>query len=229
MATKKRQTRKLSRVTAERLEELRTESSLTVAEFAKRCQLPGKQIPAHTTFVAWRSGGSIPGGEYLRQIAVEFGVTTDWLLGIAGAAKHANQARSDSSLETDLAGAVERELRNRIPPTVPGAREPYVWRVLGSAALESAIHSLEIDAHQALERQRARTAFLVDVDSLNRAVSPITDRLEKGQEISDREATVAQHLLSVSRRILDRVEIPVAEGPGARVMLFPESQVAESA
>ena len=158
------------------------ESNLTVAEFAERCKLPGKPSPAHTTFVAWRSGGSIPGGEYLRQIAVEFGVTTDWLLGIAGAAKHPNQSRSDSTLAADLAGAVERELRQRVPPTVAGAPEPYVWRVLGDAALQSVIDTLEVDAHQALTRQRARMAFLVDVESLSRAVRPITDRLARGEE-----------------------------------------------
>ena len=204
------------------------ESNLTVAEFAERCKLPGKPSPAHTTFVAWRSGGSIPGGEYLRQIAVEFGVTTDWLLGIAGAAKHPNQSRSDSSLATDLAGAVERELRQRVPPTVPGAPGPYVWRVLGDAALQSVIDTLEVDAHQALERQRARTAFIADVESLNRAVRPITDRLARGDDISEREAAIAQRLLAVSQRILDRVDPQPEAGGDVRVMLFPES-VAESA
>ena len=54
MPTKKRQPRKLAKITAERLEELRMESNLTVAEFAERCKLPGKPSPAHTTFVAWR-------------------------------------------------------------------------------------------------------------------------------------------------------------------------------
>jgi transcriptional regulator with XRE-family HTH domain len=202
MATKKRQPRKLARVTAERLEELRVEANLTVAEFAERCKLPGKPSPAHTTFVAWRTGGSIPGGEYLRQIAVEFGVTTDWLLGIAGAAKHPNQTRSESALAEDLAGAVERELRQRVPPTVPGAPEPFVWR--------------------------ARTAFLADVESLNRAVRPITDRLARGEDISEREAAIAQRLLAVSQRILERVEPQAEAGSEVRVMLFPES-VAESA
>jgi len=201
---------------------------LTVAEFAERCKLPGKAAPAHTTFVAWRSGGSIPGGEYLRQIAVEFGVTTDWLLGIAGASKHPNQTRSESALAEDLAGAVERELRQRVPPTVPGAPEPYVWRVLGDAALQSVIDTLEVDAHQALERQRARTAFLADVESLNRAVRPITDRLARGDEISEREAAIAQRLVAVSQRILERVSPQPDSGPDARVMLFPES-AAESA
>lgn len=204
------------------------ESNLTVAEFAERCKLPGKPSPAHTTFVAWRSGGSIPGGEYLRQIAVEFGVTTDWLLGIAGAAKHPNQSRSDTTLAADLAGAVERELRQRVPPTVAGAPEPYVWRVLGDAALQSVIDTLEVDAHQALTRQRARTAFLVDVESLSRAVRPITDRLARGEEVSEREAAIAQRLLAASQRMLDRVERQAEAEPGARVMLFPESVAASA-
>ena len=155
-------------------------------------------------------------------------MTTDWLLGIAGAAKHPNQSRSESTLAADLASAVERELRQRVPPTVAGAPEPYVWRVLGDAALQSVIDTLEADAHQALTRQRARTAFLVDVESLTRAVRPITDRLARGEDVSEREAAIAQRLLAASQRILDRVEPQSEAEPGTRVMLFPES-VAESA
>jgi transcriptional regulator with XRE-family HTH domain len=224
MATKKRQARKLARVTAERLEELRMESSLTVAEFAERCKLPGKPSPAHTTFVAWRSGGSIPGGEYLRQIAVEFGVTTDWLLGIAGAAKHPNQSRSDAELAEDLASAAERELRQRVPPTVPGAAEPFEWRVMGDVALESVLDTLEADAHRALERQRARTAFLTDVESLQRAVRPITERLARGEEISEREAAIAQRLVAATQRVLERMQEQSETGDDARVVLRPEAR-----
>lgn len=198
------------------------EANLTVAEFAERCKLPGKPSPAHTTFVAWRSGGSIPGGEYLRQIAVEFGVTTDWLLGIAGAAKHPTQTRSEAELAADLASAVERELKQRVPPTIPGATEPYEWRVLGDVALQSVIDSLEVDAHRALERQRARTAFLTDVESLHRAVRPITDRLARGEEISEREAAIAQRLLAATQRVLERIQAQPEDDGDTRVLLQQE-------
>ena len=222
MPTKTRQRRKLARLTAERLEELRMEADLTVAEFAERCAIPGKPSPAHTTFVAWRSGGSMPGGEYLRQIAIEFGVTTDWLLGIVGAPKHPNQTRSDTSLASDLAGAVERELRRRVPPTVPGAPEPYAWRVFGEAALRSVIDTLEIDAHEALERQRARTALLADAQSLSQAVRPVAERLASGEDMTERDAAIAERLLAVSQRLLDRVSPQSSPSADARVALLPE-------
>ncbi len=78
----------LAKVTAERLEELRRNHSLTVQQFADRCRRePGVGV-GHSMIVAWRNGRSVPGGAYLRHIAETFGVTTDWILGIQNAPKY---------------------------------------------------------------------------------------------------------------------------------------------
>lgn len=65
----------------------------------------------------------MPGGQYLRRIAEQFSVTTDWLLGIEGAPMYPKQRRTQSELKEDLTEHLKRVVSSRLnsamKPLVP--------------------------------------------------------------------------------------------------------------
>jgi len=84
----------------DRLEELRRERGLNYSQFARAAGVP---LPQYN---AWRNSGVVPGGAFLKQMAVTLGVTVDWLLCIEGARKRPGQSLPDVEIEKEVAAYV---------------------------------------------------------------------------------------------------------------------------
>lgn len=103
--------RKLS-LTARRLEEVREETRdqqgkpLSQEAFAKRARV------SRQAYQLWLKGRT-PSGDSLRQIAEQFGVSADWLLGIEGAPKSRLHNAADPS-ENALADRIARAVSARL-------------------------------------------------------------------------------------------------------------------
>lgn len=143
MQTKKRPSSKrqrrvgLARVTAERLEEVRRDAGMTVAQFAAACREGRGGVVGHSSMVAWRAGRSVPGGDYLRRIAAKFGVSVDWLLGLEGAPKFRLQVRSQPALAIDFGEHCRRAASAMLARTCPWV-EPAMLQVDATTALDMA-------------------------------------------------------------------------------------------
>ena len=64
------------KIFAERLKELRLEKNISVLQLSKELKV------SDTTVGRWEKATIIPNIEHLRNIAVYFGVTTDYLVGL---------------------------------------------------------------------------------------------------------------------------------------------------
>ncbi len=98
------------RVTGQRLFDLKREKGYTVQQFADAFGAKPNTVRD------WLNGRVLPRAEALRGIALRFGVTTDWLLGINGAPKFRDQWRADAALADDLAAHVLRESLPQVKP-----------------------------------------------------------------------------------------------------------------
>src|ERR1035437_888702 len=83
MPTEKRPGSPDARATGKRIKQVMKDLDKGVAEFARDLGMGN----SHSTLSAWIAGESIPGGAYLKAIALAGKVTTDWLLCIDGAPK----------------------------------------------------------------------------------------------------------------------------------------------
>lgn len=97
-------------VTAERLEEIRSEHALPVIRFAARIGV------TRQTYEHWQKGQTLK-GEYLCAIAEEFGVTPGWILGVPGEPKYRklDDKRSDAHREMEKTVESLRKALANIP------------------------------------------------------------------------------------------------------------------
>lgn len=65
---------------AERISELREQQNMTQAELAKRLGITRSSVNA------WEQGISVPSTQYIVELSALFGVSTDYLLGVAATA-----------------------------------------------------------------------------------------------------------------------------------------------
>ena len=92
----------------ERLREAR--GSLSQAEFAHKMGL------IQQTYANWENGAREPDQEKLKKLAIQIGVTTDWLLGLSDhrtaklAQKEAHEP-DEGSLQASLQGSLQPHLR----------------------------------------------------------------------------------------------------------------------
>lgn len=169
----------MNRRTVERLRELKSEHSLTDSEFMDACGPDGKPGPAHTTFVAWRTGKSVPGGDYLRRISLRFGVTTDWLLGFENAPKHHNGERATSEWYNDLSGYLQRQigvkLRRNLSPKEVRELNVDIDSILEGFVEHLAIkNSIEWTCQSALNSARAAMTIKgIPNSQIERSLRPI--------------------------------------------------------
>jgi transcriptional regulator with XRE-family HTH domain len=122
---------------------LKRERGYTVQQFADTF---GAKL---NTVRDWLNARVLPRIEALRNIALHFSVTTDWLLGIPGAPKFRTQSRTEEKLEHDVSERIRQAVIQDLAVTWP-------WIVEGK---------LEVDGRTALAamiglaKDRARNQF----------------------------------------------------------------------
>jgi transcriptional regulator with XRE-family HTH domain len=106
LPTKKRHSakEKLAAGIRDRLEEIRKDMGLNYSEFADVAGVP------RTQYNAWRNDGVVPGGQYIREMATNLKITTDWLLGIPSAPRYRTARRDRVDLFSDLSEEVCRRV-----------------------------------------------------------------------------------------------------------------------
>lgn len=152
--------RKLS-LAAQRLEELRSETTDSAGQPLSQEAFANRFKMSRQAYQFWLKDRT-PNGDSLRLMAETFGVTTDWLLGIEGAPKYANQWRTNATLEEDVGERVKRMVVEHA--SMLGRAAPWMERfetatIDGQAAIRaaaaSAIHQLN-EAYRAFSGPNGR-------------------------------------------------------------------------
>ncbi len=115
---------------------LKNRDDLSCDQFARKCGAPG-----HTTVRQWLNGKSAPGADYLRKIALSFGISADWLLGVSGPWE--SSALPDVAPELafevgkHIGRAVASELQSDWPTLSPESLEVDSARIVQQATLSA--------------------------------------------------------------------------------------------
>jgi len=232
MPTKKRpksnrQIDEVGRVVRERLEEVRKENKMTVAEFTAAIRGKEREPGGHSQMVAWRSGRTVPGGRNLRRIAERFDVSVDWLVGVPGATKRLSQNRSDDGIAADLAAYVSRGVAAVI------ARQrrwvsPAMIEVDGEMLLASTVEHLaarfETDLERYVREMEPETSAAQAARALGLNLGKLTARMTKADRGELHRAMMEASLrLLAERRRSFFADSPVRPNPEREADLVGEA------
>jgi transcriptional regulator with XRE-family HTH domain len=104
--------RDLGREIAERVVEQCRDKGMSLSQLAKAVGMPPSRLSE------WRNQGHVPSAAYLLKLSDTLGVTTDWLLGVPGAAKHRGAPLTAEQREAQIFEMVQRALTADLPPNL---------------------------------------------------------------------------------------------------------------